>query len=213
MTGSNTVSPANIVIVDYGTGNLSSVKRAMRGVPAETIISSQPVDIINADKIILPGVGHFGTAMSRLAELDLLDALNEVVLSKRRPVLGICLGMELMARSSEEGNAVGLGWLEAQTVRFDIPNDSRYKIPHMGWNQVRVRKASGLMEGIEEGSEFYFAHSYHLKLSDPSDLLTETTYATDFPSAIEKGNIFGVQFHPEKSHDAGVRLLKNFADM
>ncbi|MEP6705826.1 MAG: imidazole glycerol phosphate synthase subunit HisH, partial [Acidobacteriota bacterium] len=179
----------------------------------EGTVSSSPDDILAAHKIILPGVGHFGTAMSNLMELDLIDVLNEAVLVKAKPILGICLGMELMAKSSEEGGARGLGWLDARNVRLNIPNDDRHKIPHMGWNQIEKRKSSRLLNGIEPSSEFYFAHSYHLELDDPSDLLTETPYGSGFPSAIEKGNIFGVQFHPEKSHDVGARLLKNFIEL
>ena len=208
-----TSSQAAIVIVDYGTGNLNSIRRTLDRVGARSVASSDVAEIRRADKLILPGVGHFGNAMLRLAELGLLDALNDAVISKRKPVLGICLGMELMATSSEEGNAVGLGWLDAQAVRLNVPIESRYKVPHMGWNKLEPKKASVLTSDIDESSEFYFAHSYHLKLNAPSDLLTETTYAVDFPSAVEKDNIFGVQFHPEKSHDAGARLLKNFADI
>ena len=202
-----------IVIVDYGTGNLNSIRRTLDRVGVKAVASADAGGIGRADKLILPGVGHFGNAMLRLAELGLVDALNEAVLSKRKPVLGICLGMELMARSSEEGDATGLGWIDARAVRLKVPDDSRYKVPHMGWNRVHSKKASALTDGIDESSEFYFAHSYHLELNDPSDLLTETTYAVGFPSAIERDNIFGVQFHPEKSHDAGARLLKNFADI
>jgi imidazole glycerol-phosphate synthase subunit HisH len=201
------------VIVDYGTGNLNSIRRTLDRVGATAVASCDAVEISHAEKIILPGVGHFGNAMLRLVELGLLDALNDVVLSKGRPVLGICLGMELMAKSSEEGNAIGLGWIDARAVKIKVPDDSRYKVPHMGWNQVLGKKASALTAGIDESSEFYFAHSYYLELNEASDLLTETTYAGEFPSAIEKDNIFGVQFHPEKSHDAGARLLKNFVDM
>ncbi len=179
----------------------------------ESMVSSSPDDVLASKKIILPGVGHFATAMSSLKRLGLIDVLNEVVLEKKKPILGICLGMELMAKSSEEGTASGFGWLDARTIRLDIPADDRHKIPHMGWNQVEIRKSSGLLNGIDEGSEFYFAHSYHLELDDRSDLLTETQYGIGFPSAIEKGNILGVQFHPEKSHDAGARLLKNFVEM
>jgi glutamine amidotransferase len=208
-----TKSQPAIVIVDYGTGNLNSIRRMLERVGARGVASSDVAEIARADKLILPGVGHYGSAMLRLAELGLIDALSDFVLSKRKPVLGICLGMELMAKSSEEGNAVGLGWLDAQAVRLKVPLDSRYKVPHMGWNQVRTKKTSALTAGVDESSEFYFAHSYHLKLNEPSALLTETTYGVDFPSAIERDNIFGVQFHPEKSHDAGARLLKNFADI
>ncbi len=200
-------------IVDYGTGNLNSIKRTLDRIGIGCIISSSANDIVNASKIILPGVGHFGKAMSNLNGLNLADVLNEEVLIKQKPVLGICLGMELMAKASEEGNARGLGWLAAGATRFDIGDSDRYKIPHMGWNEISIRKTSRLMEGIEDGSEFYFAHSYHLTLDDPADLLAETEYGTGFPSAIEKNNIFGVQYHPEKSHDVGARLLKNFVEM
>lgn len=210
---SRTTSVSKVVIVDYGTGNLNSVKRTLARIGADSAISSDAREIAGADKIILPGVGHFGTAMSRLAKLGLVDVLNEAVLVKRKPILGICLGMELMAKTSEEGDARGLGWLDAQTVRFDISAADRHKVPHMGWNQVRKKKNSPLMAGIDESSEFYFAHSYHLRLKDASDLLTETCYVVAFPSAIEKRNIFGVQYHPEKSHDAGAMLLKNFVEM
>jgi glutamine amidotransferase len=151
--------------------------------------------------------------MSKLKALALADVLNEEVLTKQKPVLGICLGMELMAKSSEEGNANGLGWLDARAVRFDVADSDSYKIPHMGWNEISIKKSSRLMEGIDDTAEFYFAHSYHLMLDDPTDLLAETEYGSRFPSAIERENIFGVQFHPEKSHDIGARLLKNFVEM
>lgn len=202
-----------IMILDYGTGNLNSVKRMLNRIGAWSEASSSPEDIARADKIIMPGVGHFGRAMANLRERGLLDRLNEAVLSKRKPILGICLGMELMAKTSEEGNAAGLGWLDAETVRFDFAPGTRNKIPHMGWNQMAVTKDSRLMAGVDGTAEFYFAHSYRLRLNDPSDMLSETEYGVSFPSAIEKNNIFGVQYHPEKSHDAGARILKNFVEM
>lgn len=151
--------------------------------------------------------------MSNLARLDLIAVLNEAVLVKQKPILGICLGMELMAESSEEGGARGLGWLDGRAVRLDIPDDGRHKVPHMGWNRIEKKKSSRLLDGLEESAEFYFAHSYHLELDDPSDLLAETQYGIDFPSVIGKENILGVQFHPEKSHDAGARMLINFVEM
>jgi glutamine amidotransferase len=207
------LSSGKCIIVDYGTGNLNSIKRTLDRLGIVAVISSSASDIIDATKIILPGVGHFGTAMSKLNALDLANALTEEVLVKQKPVLGICLGMEIMAKTSEEGNANGLGWLDARAVRFEIADSDRYKIPHMGWNEIGIRKSSRLMEGIGDGAEFYFAHSYHLMLDDPTDLSAETEYETRFPSAIERNNIFGVQFHPEKSHDVGARLLKNFVEM
>jgi len=202
---------SKVLIVDYGTGNLNSIKRILDRSKIHSIISSQAKDVLSADKIILPGVGHFGKAMANLKQLDLVGALNEVVTVRRIPVLGVCLGMQLMALRSQEGDADGLGWLDAETVRFDISDRQRYKVPHVGWNQVSIKKNSSLMSGVQDLSEFYFAHSYYLRMNDPSDVLNETTYETTFTSAIEKDNIFGVQYHPEKSHDAGVRLITNFA--
>lgn len=204
---------AKIVIVDYLTGNTNSVKRALDRIGSLCIISSQVKDITQADKLILPGVGHFTKAMASLEELGLLDALNETVLIKHKPVLGICLGMELMANMSQEGNMPGLQWLEAEAVRFEVSMAARHKVPHMGWNRVQIKKASALMKGVDELSEFYFAHSYYLKINDRSDLLTETEYGIPFPSAVERNNIFGVQFHPEKSHRIGVQVLKNFIEI
>lgn len=202
-----------IAIVDYETGNLNSVKRSLNLLGISSIISSNPEDIVAAEKIILPGVGHFGKAMSNLKDLNLLDALHHAVLVKQKPILGICLGMELMAKKSEEGNAIGLGWFDAEIIRFKISDKKHYKVPHMGWNQISIKKNSLLMKNVPDLSEFYFLHSYHLKVGDMSDLLNETEYDVTFPSAIEKDNIFGVQYHPEKSHDAGAQLLKNFIEI
>jgi glutamine amidotransferase len=204
---------SKFVIVDYGTGNLNSVKRSLDRMRVSSIISSDPKDIISAEKIILPGVGHFVKAMSNLKELHLLDTLHEAVLVKQKPILGICLGMELMTKESEEGNAKGLGWLDAKVMRFNVSDKMKYKVPHTGWNRINVKKKSLLMNNISDLSEFYFVHSYHLKINNQTDLLNETQYSYLFPSAIEMGNIFGVQYHPEKSHDAGAQLLKNFIEL
>jgi len=208
-----TSSSARIIIVDYRTGNSNSIKRTLDQIGSRSIISSQIEDLTQADKIILPGVGHFAKAMANLKELDLLEALNEAVLIKRKTVLGICLGMELMAMRSQEGDTQGLQWLDAEAVRFKSSAAARHKVPHMGWNRIQIKKVSALMKGVENLSEFYFAHSYHLKINDRSDLLNETEYGISFPSAVERNNIFGVQYHPEKSHRTGVRVLKNFIDM
>ena len=178
-----------------------------------SIVSSDRADIREAEKLILPGVGHFGKAMSSLKRLDLVDPLHQAVLVDKKPILGICLGMELMAERSQEGNADGLGWFDAEIVKFDIANKQRYKVPHMGWNRIIKKKKSLLMRDVPEISEFYFVHSYHLKIGQESDVLNETEYEVTFPSAIEKENIFGVQYHPEKSHDAGLQLIKNFIEM
>ncbi len=205
--------PPKVAIVDYGTGNLNSVRRSMDILGVSSVVTADPHLIGSAEKIILPGVGHFGKAMENLRRLDLIDTLNRTVLSERKPILGICLGMELMTEKSEEGNAAGLGWFPAEIVKFRVSEKPGFKIPHMGWNRVRIKKQSALMSNIPETAEFYFVHSYHLKVRDESDVLNETEYEASFPSAIERDNIFGVQYHPEKSHDAGLRLLENFVGM
>jgi glutamine amidotransferase len=202
-----------IVIVDYGTGNLHSVKRALASIGVAANVSSDAADVERADKLILPGVGHFGKAITKLRSLNLEGPLNEAVVGKGRPILGICLGMELMARRSEEGDAEGLGWFDAEMVRFDVERGGRYKVPHIGWNRAEARKVSPLMKGVEPDAEFYFVHSYHLRVANEGDTMSETRYNHVFPSAIERDNIFGVQYHPEKSHDAGGRLLKNFVEL
>ncbi len=191
-------------------GNLSSVKRKLSRIKVDALITSNPHDVLTADKIILPGVGHFQMAMENIMRLNLLDVLNEAVLIKHKPILGICLGMQLMANKSEEGNVPGLGWIDGDVVRFKVSNTQTYKIPHMGWNQIEIAKESPLMIDIPAFSEFYFVHSYHFKTNHTEDILNETDYDYKFVSAIEKNNIFGVQYHPEKSHDVGETLLKNF---
>lgn len=202
--------PHQIIIVDFGMGNLNSVKKKMSKFKCDPVISSQPNDIINADKIILPGVGHFQNAMENLKKLNLIEALNEAVLIKQKPILGICLGMQLMGNKSEEGNAKGFGWIDADVKRFNIKDKLKYKVPHVGWNQIIHSKRSSLMKDIPELSEFYFVHSYHINPNSVTDKLNETEYEYKFTSAIEKNNIMGVQYHPEKSHDIGETLLKNF---
>lgn len=199
-----------LVIVDYGMGNLNSVKKTLERLSVQAVISSDPKDISESDKIILPGVGHFGKAMSNLKELNLHDSLNEAVLADKKPILGICLGMQLLAKKSEEGNADGLGWIDAEVTKFQVSDKLKFKVPHMGWNRISVKKESLLMKEIPDHSEFYFVHSYYLKVNDESDLLNETEYEYSFTSAVEKDNIFGVQYHPEKSHDTGAQLIKNF---
>ncbi|NQY10069.1 MAG: imidazole glycerol phosphate synthase subunit HisH [Flavobacteriales bacterium] len=203
----------NILIVDYEMGNLNSVRKKFSRLKANPIISSDPKDILNADKIILPGVGHFQKAMENLKKLNLLDVLQEAITVKQKPILGICLGMQLMTKHSEEGNVDGLGWFDAEVIKFKVQDNLKFKIPHMGWNQIQISKESSLMKNIPAATEFYFVHSYHVKANEQNDVLNETEYESTFPSAIEKNNIFGVQYHPEKSHDLGKQLLQNFIDL
>jgi glutamine amidotransferase len=198
------------VIIDLGTGNVNSVRRALDRIEIRSVISSSPDDIGRADKIILPGVGHFVRAMRELESHGLRDALDDAVRIRRKPVLGICLGMELMAARSDEGNADGLGWLNARAVKFNFDDKRHHKVPHMGWNTLAANPDSILLKRLEN-AELYFAHSFYLKLDNEQDASAHTTYETVFPSAIERDNIFGVQFHPEKSHAAGLAILRNFA--
>lgn len=199
-----------VVIVDYGMGNLHSVKRKIDVFKLNTIISNHSEDLLNADKIILPGVGHFGRAMENLKQLGLIDILNQAVMDKQTPILGICLGMQLMAKYSEEGSVEGLGWFDAEVLRFQINDSLHYKVPHTGWNQIELMKSDSLMKGIENGSEMYFVHSYHFKAKDQKDILAETVYEQRFVSAVQRENLYGVQFHPEKSHEIGEKLISNF---
>jgi glutamine amidotransferase len=200
-------------IVDYGSGNLNSVRKAVERLDSDPLVTSTAKDILAAEKIILPGVGHFSQAMFNLRKLNLLGALNEAVTVKQKPVLGICLGMELMTTASQEGNVEGLGWLNARTIKFNLSDKTKYQSPHIGWNQIRIRNSGALLKDIPNGSEFYFLHSYHLALENPSDVISETEYDYLFPSTIERENIFGVQYHPEKSHEVGMKLLGNFLKM
>ena len=199
-----------IVIIDYGMGNLNSIWKSLNTIKVNSIISSNPRDIINSHKIVLPGIGHFGQVMIKLKELNLAYVLHECVLIKQKPILGICLGMQIMTQKSEEGRTEGLGWFDAKVIKFSVSDKLKYKVPHIGWNSISIKKKSLLMKDISDEAQFYFLHSYHLEFINQSNLLNETYYDYVFPSAIEKNNIFGVQYHPEKSHDDGKKLLENF---
>ena len=199
-----------ITIVDYGMGNLRSVQKCLQRINTSAIITSDPNEVLSANKIILPGVGHFKKAVENLKQKRIWDAINEAVLVKKVPILGICLGMQLMAKHSEEGDVMGFGWFDADVVRFKVSNTLKFKVPHTGWNQIIQSKDSPLMLRIPALSEFYFVHSYHIHCNNTEDILNQTEYDDRFTSAIEKGNIYGVQYHPEKSHDVGESLLRNF---
>lgn len=203
----------NIAIIDYGMGNLFSVRKVLASLGVHVIITNDPEKILAADKLILPGVGHFGKAMENLKRLNLIETLNTAVLQNKTPILGICLGMQLMAKRGEEGDTEGFGWFDAEVVKFNVKDQLRFKVPHVGWNCVEVNMLSKLMSNIDDTAEFYFVHSYYMKLNDPAETLNTTVYEEAFTSAIEKGNIFGVQYHPEKSHDVGEMLLANFVHL
>jgi glutamine amidotransferase len=201
-----------VTIIDYKTGNIGSIQNMLKKIGETSVITSRKEEIADATKLILPGVGAFDTGMKNLKDLDLIDILNQKVLTDKIPVLGICLGFQLLSNRSEEGILPGLGWIDAETLRFKFVNTSEYKIPHIGWNFISIKKESRLFDGMYPEARFYFVHSYYLSAFDPKDILASTFYESEFSSAVEKGNISGVQFHPEKSHKFGMRLLKNFVD-
>ncbi len=202
-----------IVVVDYGMGNLRSVQKAFKRAGIDIEISSDLNLIQQADKLILPGVGHFANGVKKLKESGIWEVLNKKVIHEKTPILGICLGMQLMTQRSEEGNETGFGWFDAEVVRFKVSNSLKYKVPHMGWNQLIKGKENDLLKNITPQANFYFVHSFHVICNDIKDKLTNTIYDYAFTSAIQKENIYGVQFHPEKSHDAGEQLLLNFLSL
>lgn len=200
-----------ITVVDYGMGNLGSIQNMLKRIGVATIVTADLQAIGEASKIILPGVGAFDNAMTRINNSDLREVLDRKAFVERVPVLGICLGMQLLTRGSEEGELPGLSWIPAVTRRFH--NQASLKVPHMGWNLVEPSTPSKLTQGFEGETRFYFIHSYFVVVDQPEDSILKTTYGIEFDSAIQHGNIYGVQFHPEKSHRFGLRLLKNFAEL
>lgn len=202
-----------ITIIDYGMGNLRSVQKKFIRVGANVEITNSPKKIGEAEKLVLPGVGHFANGVKKLREYGLWNILNERVLNDRIPILGICLGMQLMAKNSEEGNVEGLGWFDAEVVKFHVEDQLRYKIPHMGWNNAIVKKKTSLFETVPDEAMFYFVHSFYTKCNNPKDVLTTTEYEYQFVSSIQKENIYGIQFHPEKSHEWGEIIFRNFVNL
>lgn len=204
----------NIAIIDYNAGNLHSLYKNLSQYSVNVKVVSGFQDFKNIDKVIMPGVGHFGTAIKKLNQASLTEALTEFALVQKRPVLGICLGMQLMANTSEEDSgSAGLGWIPATVKKLSVNDTLNYKVPHMGWNTLSVEKQSRLMYGIGTTDEFYFVHSYHMCDVPEYAVLNKTCYEYPFVSAIEHENIFAVQYHPEKSHTAGLTLLQNFMNI
>jgi imidazole glycerol-phosphate synthase subunit HisH len=200
-----------ITIIDYGVGNLGSVQNMLKKIGVENQITSDVRVISEAHKLILPGVGAFETAMACLKEKGFIELLTRKALIDNTLILGICLGMQLMTNSSEEGTGgEGLKWLDADTIKFQF-KDKTFKVPHKGWNLVKATKKSFFDSDTREEIKFYFDHSYYVKLKNPQDELFSTNYGTEFTSGFQKENIFGVQFHPEKSHRYGMSLLSKFA--
>jgi imidazole glycerol-phosphate synthase subunit HisH len=200
-----------ITIVNYGMGNLGSVQNMFKRIGIPTEVTSDISKIENAEKLLLPGVGAFEAAIQKIKESGIKEILDKKVLEDKVPVLGICLGMQLLTKGSEEGVSPGLGWIPAQTLKFNFTTDAALKVPHMGWNNVHPVKTSKLTLNFDDETRFYFVHSYYVKADNAEDVLTTTHYGIDFDSIIQHENIYGAQFHPEKSHKFGMRLLENFA--
>ena len=203
-----------IVIIDYNMGNLRSVQKAFEKVGSNAIITNDHETIRKADKIVLPGVGSFKDGMKHLGELGLIEILNEEVVKKKKPFLGICLGMQLLAsKSYENGETEGFNWINAEVVKFDFSDEKKkLKIPHVGWNEITCKNKNTLLENIEEFSDFYFVHSYYFQ-TDEDIVTTYTEYGFNFISSFNKDNIYAFQFHPEKSHVVGLKLIENFVNL
>lgn len=201
-----------ITIVDYNTGNLNSIKNILKKIGVDSVITSDVDQVNSATKLILPGVGHYDYGMQNLRSLGLIDLLNKKVLHDKTPILGICLGVQLFTKGSDEGKEPGLGWIDGFTRVFDKSRmDIRLKVPHMGWSDVRSKPGSKLFDGYTEIPRFYFVHSYHLTCNNPADELVYSTHGYEFVAGVEHENIVGVQFHPEKSHLFGYQFMKKFA--
>jgi imidazole glycerol-phosphate synthase subunit HisH len=201
-----------LTIVDYGVGNLASMQNMLKKIGVPSLITSLERDILLAEKLILPGVGAFDTCAEKLEQSGLIEVLNRKVMEEKTPVLGVCVGMQLLAEGSEEGKLPGLGWIKGKIIKFkqdQLPINT--KIPHMGWTDVVVAKTSRLFETMHAEPRFYFVHSFHARLIDETDALVYADYGYKFVAGVERGNVMGVQFHPEKSHKFGMKLLENFA--
>ena len=203
-----------ITIIDYGVGNINAFVNVYKRVNVIVKIAKSADDLEDAEKLILPGVGHFDHAMSELIKSGMRDKLDELVLVKKIPVIGICVGMQMMGNDSEEGTMQGLNWIDATIKKFDETKiQQTTRLPHMGWNDVTPVKSNALFNGFEQDALFYFLHSYYFECNNPSEVLATSVYGDVFTSAAHHENKYGIQFHPEKSHSCGERLLHNFAKL
>lgn len=199
------------VIIDYGMGNLGSIANMLKQIGVQADVTNDPQKIKSAERLILAGVGAFDQGMRRLNDLNLIPLMEHKVLEQKTPFIGICLGMQLLSRRSEEGELPGLGWLDAETLRFNFEGgEKRLRIPHMGWNEIQIQKPHALLSDLGDEPRFYFVHSYYVKCHDADAVLASTDYGQPFHSILGKGNILGTQFHPEKSHRYGRKILENF---
>jgi glutamine amidotransferase len=201
-----------ISVIDYGAGNVGSVIRMIEKVGGRAQRISTASELADAKIAILPGVGAFDYGMNRLADSGLTEALHDAALVRGIPILGICLGMQLMCKRSEEGQIPGLGWFDAEVLKFQFDSTNRLPIPHMGWNTLDLTRTNRLLANDLERTRYYFVHSYRVQCNDASDVVARTTYGEHFVSAFERGNLFGAQFHPEKSHRFGMAMIKKFVE-
>ena len=203
-----------IGIIDYGSGNVQAIATIYKNININYQVISKPEDLDKADKLILPGVGAFDATMQKLIDSGLKDKLNELVLDKKVPILGICVGLQIMGYKSDEGDLSGLGWIAGKVSRFDETKIKfKPKLPHMGWNTINDVQNHKLFEGIDHDFGFYFVHSFYFECEKEQNILTTSNYGGEFTSSIYANHIFGTQFHPEKSHGNGVQLFKNFAEL
>lgn len=203
-----------IAIVDYGLGNIKAFANVYKMLDMPYVIASRPADLENATRIVLPGVGAFDRAMELLRNSGMREPLEELVLRRKTPLLGICVGMQVLAESSEEGRLPGLGWIAGSVRKIRPVGDGHnMPLPHMGWNSIAPNQENELLRGLSDGARFYFLHSYYFACYKRENVLAETAYGDLFASAVNSANIFGVQFHPEKSHQNGIQLLRNFATL
>ena len=203
-----------IAVINYGLGNVRAFVNVYERLHLSVVVAQTPNDLKAASKLILPGVGAFDHAMGKLNNSGMRDAIEKLVLDRQLPILGVCVGMQMLARSSDEGKLPGLGWIDGKVRKFDTRGlNGKVQLPHMGWNTIHPNKENGLLGGFDKASRFYFLHSYYFECHDERDSIATTEYGIKFSSAVNNRKIYGVQFHPEKSHDWGIQLLKKFADL
>lgn len=203
-----------ITIIDYGVGNIKAFYNIFKKLSVEVKIAQKPEDLLGSSKLILPGVGHFDYAMKRFSESGMLNIVDDMVLNKNLPILGICVGMQMLAKSSEEGKMPGLGWIDATVKKIDVNLLAQStRLPHMGWNDVIVKNKNLLLSNLDSNSRFYFLHSYFFEPKFENDSIAYSNYGKNFTCVVNHKNIYGVQFHPEKSHHFGIQLLQNFANI
>ena len=201
-----------IAIIDYGVGNINAFVNIYKSIGVDVKIAKSTLGLANATKLILPGVGHFDYAMDRFNTSGMIEVVTDLVINKKIPVLGICVGMQMLAKSSDEGILPGLGWVDATVKKIDISMlKQTTRLPHMGWNDINVTKKNPLLLKLENKARFYFLHSYYFQCNNYDDNIAVANYGSEFSCAVNHNNIYGVQFHPEKSHHLGIQLLENFS--